>query len=507
MKSLVIAIDSSTTACKAIAWERRGRVVAEGRATYVLLQPEPGWYEQNAQDWWTGLCVALRELIHQIDVTQVEAVCVTHQRESFVPVDAHGKPLRNAILWLDERSRAQVDFLDQRIGAARLHRISGKPLAMTPALPKIIWLLQHEPEIVAHAHKLLDTHAFLIYWLTGEFRTSTASADPMGLFDMQAGGWSNELITELGLRNDQFAELVLPGALIGRVSVAAAQATGLPRGLPIIAGAGDGQSAGLGVNALRMDRAYLNLGTAVVSGFYSPTYLTNLAFRTLNAPMPGTFFLETVQRGGAFMIGWFVEKFAADLREGSSSLSAEELLEQAAAKIPPGALGLMLVPYWISVMNPYWDPAATGITIGWRGVHGREHFYRAVLEGIAFEQRLAGDAVMKTIWRRTSEYVVMGGGSRSKLWCQILADVTGMPIVRSTTTEATCLGAGILAATAAGWYSDVFVAANAMTGTAERFIPNPSTQAIYARLFEQVYRPLFPTVQSLVDRLTELTRG
>lgn len=506
MKSLVIGIDSSTTACKAIAWDRDGKAVAQGRGTYELLQPEPGYYEQRAEDWWSGFCGALQELIGQIDVTQVEALCITNQRESFVPVDAQCRPLRNAILWLDERSGAQLDVLDKKIGAERLHRISGKPLATTPSLPKIVWLLEHEPDILARADKLVEPHAFLVRRLTGKFRTSTACADPMGLMDMPTGDWSKQVIGALGLRADQFPEVVLPGSPIGAVTPEAARATGLPDGLPVIAGAGDGQSAGLGANALSPERGYLNLGTAVIGGFYSAEYHTDPAFRTLYAPVPG-FFLETVLRGGVFTVAWFVDKFAADLRQVRLQLSPEEMLEQAAAKLPPGSQGLMLVPYWNSVMSPYWDPAATGVMIGWFGAHGREHFYRAILEGVAFEQRLAGDGVMKATGRRISEYVTMGGGSRSPLWCQIVADVTGISVVRSTTAEATCLGVGILAAVAAGWYSDVTDAANAMTGTAERFVPHPPTQAVYDRLFNEVYKSLFPAVQPWVDHLRELTRG
>ena len=155
-------------------------------------------------------------------------------------------------------------------------------------------------------------------------------------------------------------------------------------------------------------------------------------------------------------------------------------------------------------MTPYWDTAASGITVGWTGAHGREHFYRAILEGIAFEQRLIGDAMMAAIGRPFGEYVVMGGGSRSRLWCQIVADVTGVPVVRSTTSEATCLGAGILAAAAAGWYPDAISAADAMTGTAERFAAAPGTQAVYDRLYREVYQPLFPTLQPLLHRLADL---
>jgi sugar (pentulose or hexulose) kinase len=148
---LVISIDSSTTAVKAIAWDVTGRAIAEGRAAYPLLQPEPTWYEQNAEQWWRGACTALRQCVEQIDVHEVEALGITHQRESFVPVDKAGQPIRNGILWLDERSRAQVKTLEARFGRDALHQLTGKPPAMTPSLFKLAWLIEHEPDVVARA--------------------------------------------------------------------------------------------------------------------------------------------------------------------------------------------------------------------------------------------------------------------------------------------------------------------------------------------------------------------
>lgn len=502
----VISIDSSTTACKAIAWDRQGRSLAEGRAAYALRQPQPGWHEQDANDWWVGACKAISDCVSQIGAAQVEALGITHQRETFVPVDDQGQPLRNAILWSDERSRAQVSWLETTFGQHELHQLTGKPPSMTASLAKIVWLQQNEPELLPRSHKICDVHSFLVRRLTGMFRTSLASADPMGLVDMVRQQWATDLIAGIGLAVDQFSELVPPGSMIGHVTADAARATGLPPGLPVVAGAGDGQCAGLGANASGGGRAYLNLGTAVVSGAISQEYRCERAFRTLYAPIAGHYFLEHVLRGGVYTVAWFVDKFASDLRSGAAPVSPEEVLEAAAVRLPAGADGLIAVPYWNNVMNPYWDPAASGITIGWTGAHGREHFYRAILEGIAFEQRLVGDAMMAAMGQPFTEYVTMGGGSRSRLWRQIIADVTGIPVARSTTTEATCLGAAILAATAVGWFGDVRQAAAAMTGAVDAFAPDAGQVAIYDRLFRQVYQPLFPTLQGLVDRLTALTR-
>jgi sugar (pentulose or hexulose) kinase len=503
MERLVIGVDSSTTACKAIAWDRTGQAVAEGRATYPLLQPRPNWYEQDAEAWWDGLRAALQTLLAQVDAARVDGLCITQQRESFVPVDETGRPLRNAILWLDERSRPQVAFLERQIGKERFHRITGKPLTTNPSVTKIAWLVEHEPELVARTNKFLDAHAFLVHQLTGAFRTSLACADPMGLVDMQADAWAVGLMKELGLHPDQFPELAQPGEIIGCISDEAAAATGLPAALPVVAGAGDGQCAGLGANAAGGGRASLNLGTAVVSGVVSADYAADPAFRTLYAPIAGSYFFETVIQGGAFTVSWFVDRFGRDLR-GSDSPAPEDALEAAAADVPPGSLGLVVVPYWNHAMTPYWDPAARGITVGWTGAHGRAHFYRAILEGIAFEQRLLGEGLAAATGQTIEEYVALGGGSHSDLWCQIVADVTGVRVARAATAEATCLGAGILAAVAAQWYPDAPTAAGAMTGTAGRFEPDPETQAVYDRIYGEVYRPLFPTLQPLIHRLTDL---
>lgn len=503
---LVIGIDSSTTSCKAIAWDKDGNAVSEGRSAYALDQPRPKWFEQDAEDWWRGTSQAVRILLDSIDDARVEALCITHQRESFVPVDARGQVLRKAILWLDERSQAEVQELARAVGKDRFHRITGKPLTPNPSLTKIAWCVRHEPDIVAQTHKFLDAHAYLVFQLTGGYRSSWASADPMGLVDMRTHGWSPELVQQLGLHIEQFPELCQPGSVIGHVSRSASRTTALPAGLPVVAGAGDGQCAGLGVNATGGGRVSLNLGTAVVSGTMSADYSVDRSFRTLHAPIEGFYFLETVIQGGAFIVNWFVEQFGRACSDEHGTLSAEEVLEAKATQILPGSQGLMLVPYWNHAMTPYWDPAASGIIVGWTGIHSQAHVFRAILEGIAYEQRLVGGAMMKVLGAPFSEYIVLGGGSHSDLWCQILADVTQVPVTRSATAEATCLGAGILAAAAVGWYRDPVSAARAMTATGRRFSPDPANCALYSRLFNEVYEPLFPTLQPLIHRLTALSR-
>lgn len=504
-KDLVIGVDSSTTAVKAIAWDKRGKLVTQSRASFDMISPHPNWYEQSAEDWWVSLCEVLRSLTAQVGVDRIAALCITHQRETFVPVDENCQPIRNAILWLDDRSRLQVDNLDKRIGSDKIQDITGKGPSTKQSLPKLVWLQQHEPEVMRRAYKILDVHAFLVYRLSGRWVTSTPCADPMGLLDMRRGDWATDLMRQLDLNPEQFVPIMPPGSVVAEVSDKAAKATGLLAGTPIIGGAGDGQSAGLGANITSPGKAYLNLGTAMVSGAHAETYVASQYFRTLCSPLAGSFVAEEVLGGGTFTVSWFVEQFGPDVGNLKLPLTAEELLEVAASKLPPGSLGLMLVPYWNGVMPPYWDPAATGITVGWTGAHRREHFYRAILEGIAYEHRLAMDGVAKATGHPLNEFILMGGGSRSALWCQIVADVSGIKATRASTAEATNLGAGILAAAAAGWYGSARDAADAMTATERSFEPSEKTHKIYDRLYREVYVGLFPAVQQYVDRLTELT--
>ncbi len=498
---LVLGVDCSTTASKAVAWDHQGEPVAEGRASLELRSPHPGWGEQRSEDWWTATRAAISAVVQLTGVDRIAALAVTHQRETFVPVDARGVALRDAILWLDERSRAQLTELDRRFGHDAIHLLTGRPPSMTQSLPKLLWLVEREPEIAARADRILDVHAFLVRRLTGRYSTSLASADPMGIVDMTAGTWATDLIAGIGLRPEQFCPIVAPGTVLGEVDAAAAAATGLREGTPVVAGAGDGQAACLGAGVVAPGRAYVNLGTAIAGGTSALTYLTDLAYRTCCGAVPGSFVLETVLRGGTSTVTWFMDH-VADPRRGRSAFDD---YEAEARTLPPGAGGLMLVPYWNNVMNPYWDPAASGIVVGWNSGHRRHHLYRAILEGIAFEHRLAIDGIAASSGVPIADHVILGGGSRSSLWCQIMADVLGAPVLRARSADATNLGAGILAATGVGWYPSVPDTARAMTATTDRFDPDPATSRVYDRLYGEVYRHLFPATQPYLDRLTELT--
>ncbi len=511
--NLILGIDSSTTACKAIVWDTRGTLLAEGRAALPLWMPRPTWHEQPAETWWEACVQAVRTALASVDTTRIAALCISPQRETFVPVDVKGTPLRPAIVWMDERARDLLPVIDREYGAERIHRETGKPLSGNLTLGKIAWLRAHESDIFARTAKYLDVAAFLTCKLTSHARTGWGCADPTGLFDMRTNTWNAGLLAYLGVDVAQMPEAYPPGAVLGTVTPEAAASTGLPVGLPVVAGIGDGQAGGLGVGITQPGQAYLNLGTSVVSGTPADVYVTDRAFRTMVSAVPGSYSLETVLLGGAYTIAWFAEKMAesANERMGESGImnhesGIENWYDEAIADISPGAEGLMLVPYWNSAMNPYWDAAASGIVVGWRGIHTRAHLYRAILEGIAFEQRLHTEGVEAALSQPVESYVAMGGGAQSERWLQIIADVTGKPVYRSAVTDAATLGAGILAATGAGLFPDVHTAVKAMARTLPKpFTPDEARHTFYSRLYTDVYRALFPAVRPYLQRLTMLT--
>ena len=499
-KDVVIGLDCSTTATKAIAWRQDGTIAGQGRSPVALLSPANNWYEQNPEDWWHSACAALRELFQQVQPAAVATISISNQRETFVPLGRDGAPVRPAIVWLDQRCEEEVAWLTGRVGGEKIHQITGKPPDMAPVAYRIAWMLRHELEFFRRTAMFADVHAYMAWRLTGVFGTSWASADPLGLFDMQQKKWSPEVLRALDLSAEQLPQLIRPGNVIGDVNESAAAETGLIPGTPVVACGGDGQAAGLGVNALSADRAYLNLGTAVVSGTYSIEYRIGKAWRTMGSCTGEGFYFETSLRAGTFLTNWFAHEVCSAPENDSGIF---QKLETEAEAVPIGSDGLLALPYWGAVMTPYWNPRARGCFVGLGGYHRRGHLYRSLLEGIALEQALVTGMIESATGVPVKEFIAIGGGAASDLWCQIMADATGKLVRRSRTLEASSLGAAICAAVGAGWYANATEAAEAMSDKNLRETqPCPKNCAKYAELLA-IYRELYPNLRETFSKLAQ----
>jgi xylulokinase len=500
MKDLVVGIDSSTQSTKAMAWTKTGEFVAEGRCSIDLLKPRMFWFEQNSRDWWNSCRVALRQLMEQVKPERIAGISISNQRETVAFLDEGGKDNRPAMVWLDERSRKQVEELSSHIGADVIHDITGRPVDITPALYRLAWLKENEPRAFEKTRRFVDVQAYLVYQLSGEWKTGWFSADTMGYFDIRKKEYSPRLLNYLGLSADRFPPAFAPGTQIGSISQEAAEQTGLLPETAIFAGGGDGQCAGLGTACITSDQAYINLGTAVVSGVWSPHCLNSKAWRTEISPTGDGYILETCLRSGAFLINWFVDQFLPGDRKEKTFFKK---LEQEARKIPIGSDGLITLPYWSGVMNPHWNPNARGCFIGLSGGHKPVHLYRSILEGICLNQAQATSELEKETGLRVEKFVAIGGGASSPMWTQMLADATGRNVAISDTVEASALGAAMIAAYGAGWFSSFNEAAVAMSAKTKIVEPDPKVRPLWDELL-RIYRGLFPNNEQTFNDLIQL---
>ncbi len=477
---LVIGLDSSTQSTKAIAWTREGEAVAEGRAPIPMSTPRAGWVEQDVEDWWSAACAVLKEIAEAIDPARIAGLAVSNQRETIALVDSALRATRPAMVWLDERARDEVKPLTDEVGGDRLHALTGKPPDLTPAVYRLSWLRRHAPAELDAAAKVLDVHGFLSGRLTGRAVASWTSADPSGAFDIEARVWSVPILSHLGLDAGRFAALEPPGAAVGRVSDEVASETGLAAGTPVYAAGGDGQCAGLGVNAVREGCVYLNLGTAIITGTWSATPRICRSWRTMTSPNGEGYFLEGVQRAGAFFTNWFIDAFAG----GRDDPSVFARLEEQAASLPIGSDGVLVCPYLSGCMDPHWDADARAAFLGLAPHHGLAHLYRASLEALTLESARC-IAAMAAQGLSPKRILAVGGGANSDLWSQMFADATGLPLTKSESLEASSLGAAMSAAVGAGWFPSFAEAASAMSRDGETRSPDRTARAAWTALLER----------------------
>ena len=487
IRDLVIGLDSSTQSTKAIAWNRAGEAVAEGRAPIAMELPAAGEVEQRPEDWWDSARTALRQLTGRIDPARVAGLAISCQRDTVAFLDAAGEPVRPAMVWLDQRARDEVAPFSQRIGVERLHRITGKPPDVTPTAYRLAWMRRHAAADLDRTALITDVHAYLALRLTGRAVASWTSADPFGVVDLEARAWSVPILAALGLAPERFPALVPPGTRIGPITEAAE--LGLPAATPLFAAGGDGQCAGLGVDAVRPGVVYLNLGTAIITGSWSATPAIGRDWRTVTSPTGEGYFLEGSQRAGTFLVDWFVERFAGGRDRPGAEILAE--LEAAAAALPVGAEGVTVCPYLAGCMNPHWDPAASASISGLAPIHGTAHVFRAVLEALTVESVRTIEAFAAS-GLAPARIVAVGGGAQNRLWIRMLADASGIPVAISRSLEAASLGAAISAAVGSGWFAGFADAARAMCRTGPGAEPDPVARPAWALLSRRqaaAYRP------------------
>ena len=474
MTELVLGVDSSTTATKVIALDKDGKQHGEGRSTIDLHNPKPSFFEQDTNQWWTSFVEATKDLATQVDLSNAVALAISNQRETMGFLDQDCNPIAPAVTWMDVRCSSVLDSFAAKFGEEKLLQITGKHKDTTPATYTLAWMRENTPEVLEKTKYICDVQAFLVKNLTDNLASSWASADPFGVWDMEPMRTATQVLDALDLAESNFPSYAAPGAVLGKVTNKAAQATGLSEGMLIVGGGGDGQCAGLASGVIKPGVAYINLGTAIVAGSYSDNYNVGDAWRTLTSVSAKGYINESVLITGTFLTNWMVKNIFG--LEGNSDDYAK--LEQEANKLKPGCDGLMMLPYFLGVCNPHWNPNARGAMFGLSGHHTRAHLYRALLESIALDQANSFLQIEESTGVKLHTFYAVGGGSNSDLWCQICANCLDCKVARLATAEASALGAGIAATIGADLHPDFETAVENMGGEiTSSFEPDDDAQS------------------------------
>jgi xylulokinase len=485
---LVLGIDVSTTATKAILIDQAGSVRGTGSAQSVVSMPHPLWSEQEPAAWWDAAQTAIRGALSssRASGTDVEVVGLAGQMHGAVLLDSAGTVLRPAILWNDQRTTAECDEIRAAVGPERLVAITGNDALTGFTAPKLLWVRRHEPDTWARLAHVLLPKDYLRYRLTGEYATDKADGSGTILFDLSTRTWSPDVVEALGLDASWLPRTFEGPEVAGTVSAAGAEATGLRVGTPVVAGGGDQAASAVGLGVVGSGTAALSLGTSGVifatttSAIHEPRGRVHAFCHAL----PDRWHLMSVMLSAAGSLRWFRDTLAPG--EAFADVS------ESAADVDAAADGLFFLPYLSGERSPHPDPQARGAFVGLALRHDRRHLARAVLEGVAFGLRDGLDLMLEAGMPRPEQIRASGGGLASPVWRQILADVLDAELVTTSTTEGAAYGAAVLAAVAAGWFGDVPQAASALVRTTTAATPGPA-RASYAAA-HAAYRELYPAL-------------
>ena len=509
-EELILAIDAGTQSMRAALVDLSGALLHTVKTPIEpYFSTQPGWAEQQPGYYWDRLCQTTRQLLDAQPQARerLVAVTLTTQRLTMVNVDERGEPLRPAIVWMDQRKAA----LKQVLPAPLLLALKATPyyplIEYATQYARQNWLRQNQPELWARTHKFLFLSGFLTLRLTGEYRDSAANVIGTFPFDVKKFDWAGPWDPKWRLfpvEKEKLSQLVMPSDILGKITRQAAEATGIPAHLPLLAAANDKACDIIGSGCLTPERACISFGTTATLNTQINRYVE---LRPLMAPYPSAipkqYYTEISVVRGLWMVSWFKEEFGLQERMLAEETQAEpeELLERLLRDVPPGSMGLMCQPYWTP--GPELASYTKGALFGFGAVHTRAYVYRAIVEGLVYALKEGAQLTEKKNKIPITGIRATGGGSRSDTILQITADVFNLPVERPRTNETSVLGAAMDAAVGLGYYRDIPAAVAAMTKVKDGFEPIPQNVSIYKDLYENVYLkayerllPLYKDIQT-----------
>ncbi len=511
---MILSIDCGTQSTRAILFSLKGDIIDKAQIFYTpYTSKKPGWAEQNATIYWKSLCKATNTLKKRSpeDFKKIKGVGVTTLRNTLVNVDKDGKILRPSLTWLDQRT-AESEY-QPNFALKSLFKIMGIHTTLKKMERKghSNWIRQNEPEIWDKTHKYVQVSGYLNYKLTHKFTDSIASQIGYVPFDYKKQKWANtkeifEISSKLfPIEKDKLPDLIKPGETIGTIAKEASEITGIPVGIPVIACGSDKGCETLGMGVTNSKMLSLSFGTTATAQTTTDEYMEPIKnFPAYPSVIPNHWNPEMEIFRGFWMIRWFKNEFA--LKEAQEAakknIPVEEVLNTLLHNSPPGAMGLIVQPYWMPGLG---EKNAKGAMIGFGDVHKKEHIYRAVIEGLAYGLLDGKQRLEKRGNFKFDKLTVSGGASQSDEICQIMADVFNMPLVRGKTHETSGLGAAIITAFGIQAFPSLKEAVNNMVNYADVFNPIPENATIYKDLYEEVYLKMYKNLEPLYKKIQEIT--
>jgi len=494
---VLIGLDIGTTSTKCGAFNTKGKLLAFSSAGYSINYPSPGWAEQDPNSWWDAVKKVLNECISRVKNRKVLGITVSGQAPTLVVVDKKGKPLRPAILWMDNRSVDEVKEIESKVG----ERV---PVTFFP--PKILWVKNKEPEVFKRAYKMLGCKGYIYYKFTGEMGIDVSYEN---LFlDPEKKEWRLDILEKLGIPDELMPKAFKSGELVGHVTKKAANETKIPEGTPVFAGGPYDMDVGeVGLGLIEEGTAGLITGTSAVLLFVTKPNTIDLQGRIVGKPSltTGKWKVEGIMSTAGGALEWYIKNFA-DVEQKISritGLSIYTLLEKEIVSISPGADGLVFLPHLSGERAPYWSNVPRGVFLGLTLRHTKQHMLRAVYEGVAYHFRLFLEIAKEIGIPTPKEIRASGGMANSNAWLQIISDVLGVPIKVPSVLMSELLGDAIIAAVSLKIYPSLKKACDSMITFKKTISPDTSKYQLYNEMFN-IYKSIFPKLKSEFEKISEL---
>jgi xylulokinase len=501
----LLGIDIGTSGTKTVLFDKGGNPISSSTEEYPLYQPEIGWAEQDPLDWWKAVCITINAVIKDSNINpeSISGIGLSGQMHGLVMLDGDGNVLRKSIIWCDQRTAKECVEITEKVGEKRLIDITANPALTGFTASKILWVRNNEPEIYEKCRKILLTKDYIRYMLTGEFATEVSDASGMQLLDIKNRCWSKEVLNALDIPIEYLGNVHESIVVSGKVHKRAAELTGLKENTPVVGGAGDQAAGAIGNGIIRSGQISSTIGTSgvVFAHLDEPVIDEKGRVHTFCHAVPGAWHMMGVTQGAGLSLKWFRDNFCTNEIEVAKNMGIDPyvLMTKEAEKVPAGSRGVVYLPYLMGERTPHLNPKAKGVFFGLSAAHTKNDMLRAVIEGVSYSL-LDCMEIIKGTGLNPTNVMVSGGGGKSELWRQILADMFNCKVSTNKSSEGPALGVALLAGVGTGVYKDINEACSIAISENSIQYPKEENSLVYTRYYE-IYKKIYNDLKETFELL------